>query len=283
MNDEQNLLTGENNNQSAQSSGFGDLINYVIAAVLFMIMGAMLTMLFLDNTVSEDELRRIVDELAVDETELRAAMAEIAVVDAGAQAPQVPQVPQRVEEDLSDDDPFWGPEDAAITIVEFSDFFCPFCGRHAQETVPLLQENYGDRVKYVYRDYPGVGGNRAYDTANAAQCAGDQGYYWEYHMMLFENQRDLMAATSGDALRTLMIGYAESLELNMDTFSGCYNDQDYLTDINLDLAAGQRNGVSGTPTFFINGQILIGAQPYEAFANIIDQELAALDAAEIDS
>ena len=259
--------------QPSRTGGFSEMINYVIAAVLFIMMGAILSMLFMSNTVSEDELRRIVGELAVDENELRAAIAEVAVVDAGNQTQQTPQTPQRITEDLSDDDPFWGPEDAAVTIVEFSDFLCPFCGRHAAQTIPLLQETYGDSVRYVYRDFPGVGGDRAYDTAMAAQCAGDQGFYWEYHTMLFENQTALSAGDKA-ALRTLLISYAESLELDIYLFTGCFDGQDYLTDVNLDRAAGQRSGVSGTPTFFINGQILVGAQAYATFASIIDEELA---------
>jgi protein-disulfide isomerase len=208
---------------------------------------------------------------------MRAAIAEVAIVNADNQGQQAPQVPQRVTEDLTDDDPYWGPEDAPVTIVEFSDYLCPYCGRHNAQTIPLLQENYGDRVRYVYRDFPGVGGDRAYDTAMAAQCAGDQGYYWEYHALLFGDQTALSAGDK-DALRTLLISYAESLDLDVDQFTGCFDDQDYLTDVNLDRAAGQRNGVSGTPTFFINGQILVGAQAYSTFASIIDEELALADA-----
>lgn len=166
-----------------------------------------------------------------------------------------------------DDDPARGPEDAAVTIIEFSDFQCPYCGRFFQQTLPQLVAQYGDRIRFVYRDFPldQIHPN-ARNAAIAAECADDQGKFWEYHDVLFSNQQALGVA---DLKR-----YAEQLELDVAAFSECLDSQKHNDEVNADLRDGLQAGVTGTPTFFINGRRVVGAQPLQTFQALIDQALA---------
>jgi len=228
--------------------------------------------------VDETALRSLVQEVVaaeisqatiVDEQTLRAIVGSVVV--------ETPEATPGVELDyLADDDPYFGAEDAPITIVEFGDYLCLYCGRFFQQTFPLLQENYGQYIRFVYRDFPGVGGQGAVKVAMATQCVNDQNRYWDYHALLFNNQAALQTAYVDDTLRALLIDYAEDLGLDIAAFTTCYDNQTYLSEVNADAQAARENGVSGTPTFFINGMILVGAQPYQNFADIIDSELNRL-------
>lgn len=168
----------------------------------------------------------------------------------------------------ADDDPFKGSPDAPVTIIEFSDYECPFCGSFFRNTLPELEEKYINtgKVKFIYRDFPISSHKNAQVAAEAAQCSGDQGKYWEMHNKIFENQE----AIAKDNL----IGYAGVMGLNMDSFNQCLNDGKYSKEVKADLNDGVKAGVDGTPTFFINGQKLVGAQPFSVFEEIIEKELA---------
>jgi protein-disulfide isomerase len=164
-----------------------------------------------------------------------------------------------------------GEEGAAITIVEFSEYECPFCKRYVDETYPQILEEYGDEIRYIFRDYPLPFHPHAQKMAEVARCAGDQGKYWEMHDLLFA-KRDVWA-NKQDA-STEIISYVQQLGLDMDEFNSCLNSGKYTQAVKDDLALGQAVGVQGTPTFFINGQRLVGAQPFGAFKAIIDTELS---------
>jgi len=164
----------------------------------------------------------------------------------------------------ADDDPFKGPADAAVTIVEFADFQCGFCGR-ARPTTTALLEKYPDTVRFVFRDYPIPKHPRAARMAEGANCAGDQGKYWEYFDHLFDNPRK----TSDDDLKA----HAEALGLDTASFNECLDSNKHAEEVQKDLEDGAAAGVSGTPAFFINGRMLSGAQPVEKFAEVIDDEL----------
>jgi protein-disulfide isomerase len=168
-----------------------------------------------------------------------------------------------VDGDLADDDPYLGPEDAPVTIVEFSDFFCQYCAAFKIQVLPQILEEYGDQVRFVYRDFPAFGGDR---PAEAAHCAGDQGSYWEYHDALFDNFREY---TSTDDFVTL----AESLDLDGEELRDCIESGTYRDEWNADYQDARALGVSGTPTFFINGTRFVGVQPFENFKQVIDAEL----------
>ena len=166
----------------------------------------------------------------------------------------------------ADDDPAVGPEDAPVTIIQFSDFQCPFSKRYFDETEQLILSAYGDQVSYVFRDYPLVAIHpQAQKAAEAAQCSFDQGKYWEYHDMLFQNQ----GALDVDSLKS----YATALGLDETAFNLCIDSGKYAEEVEKDIEDGRSYGVTGSPTFFINGRKVVGALPYDTFQIVIEEEL----------
>ena len=164
----------------------------------------------------------------------------------------------------ADDDPGVGPDNAPVTIVEFSDFQCPFC----QRSVGVLRElrrMYGDKIRVVYRDFPGQNHPHALPAAEAAQCAHEQGKFWDYHDLLFSRQAP---ETSWNFL-----ALAAEVHLQTESFKGCLNSGRFRAEIYKDFQDGVRLGINSTPTFFINGRPLIGAQPIPAFQALIDKAL----------
>ncbi len=166
-----------------------------------------------------------------------------------------------------------GSATAPVTIIEYSDFQCPFCGRFFTQTFPQLKKDYIDtgKVKLIYRHFPLSFHKNAMNAALAAECAGEQGKFYTYHDLLFENQGAWENLANP---RDVFLGYARKLGLDEATFTACYETQKYKKKIQSELAEGQQKGVSGTPTFFINGQRLVGAQPFSAFKAVIDAALA---------
>ncbi len=172
-----------------------------------------------------------------------------------------------------DDDPAIGPEDARVVIIEFSDYQCPYCRKFALETLDRILEEYKGQVRFVYRDFP-IENIHPYalKAAEAANCAGEQGRYFEYHDLLFEKQPEW--SQRGEEA---FVEYAEQLGLDVGSFRACLASGRYEQEVRKDLQDGIEAGVTGTPTFFINGIPLSGAQPFEAFKAIIDAELAKGD------
>lgn len=165
----------------------------------------------------------------------------------------------------SDDDPFVGPSDAPITIVEFSDFGCGHC-RAAQEALTQVKQDYGDQVRIVYRDFPLEGpGSASFTAAQAAECADDQGAFWVMHDLLFEKQ----PAFDRGSVRS----YAASLGLDVEQFDGCLQSDKYRDEILHDRDDGLSYGVSGTPTFFVNGRRLVGSVSNSVFEQAIEDAL----------
>jgi protein-disulfide isomerase len=161
--------------------------------------------------------------------------------------------------------PTLGPKDAPVTVIEFADFQCPFCKR-SEDAVQAIHKKYGDQIQLVFMDFPLSFHPHAMPAANAARCANAQGKFWEYHDALFADQSKLEPA---DLKAT-----AKKLGLNTAKFNACFDKNQYSAAIDKDLAEGHRLNVSGTPTFFIDGREVVGAQPTESFTSIIDQELA---------
>ena len=161
--------------------------------------------------------------------------------------------------------PALGPETAPVTIVEFSDFECPFCLR-IHPTIKQVMDDYDGRVRLVFRQFPLVSLHRnAQKAAEAALCADDQGQFWEMHDAMFDNQRELDVAS-------LKLRAAE-LGLDEEAFGSCLDSGEFADQVATDVAAGRALGVSGTPALFINGRYLSGAQPYDVIARVIDDEL----------
>jgi protein-disulfide isomerase len=183
----------------------------------------------------------------------------------GRPAPTATPVP-RQDIKFDKDSPAWGSPNAKITIVEYSDFQCPYCEQFYQNAYPLIKKNYGDKVRFVFQNYPLDIHPDAAPAANAAACAEEQGKFWEYHDYLFSHQTDL----SHDAL----IKDAQAVNVgNIKQFTDCFNANKYDEKIKSQIDAGSAYSVGGTPTFFINGTYLAGAQPYSLFKKVIDSEL----------
>ncbi len=172
--------------------------------------------------------------------------------------------PPRVEVPLPEGEPARGPAGAPIVMVEFSDYQCPYC-RRAEATVERVLREYGDKIRFVYRDYPLAFHPRALPAALAARCAGDQGKYWEFHAHLMQGTGDL----SDQDLKQR----AQQLGLDPVAFNACYDGRRHEATVQASFQQGSELGVTGTPTFFINGRMLVGAQPYEEFKQIIEEEL----------
>lgn len=176
-----------------------------------------------------------------------------------------------------------GVDEAPVKIVEFSEYLCPFCAEYTgvdivpskpideEKAYQQIIENYVDtgKVQYIFRDYP-VHGEKAIVIGAAAYCAGEQGQYWQYHDLLFVEQKNLTVVVE---LETALKKLATTIGLNSDIFNQCLTDNKTVSEVNKNFALGKKAGVMGTPTFFINGQKLVGANPYMAFEKIIEAKL----------
>jgi protein-disulfide isomerase len=172
----------------------------------------------------------------------------------------------RREVAIESTDPALGRASAPVTLIEFSDFQCPFCQRVAP-TLKKLRDTYGDKVRIVWKDFPLTQIHpQAFKAGEAAHCAGDQGKYWEYHDRLFANQQQLQP----DDLKK----HAADLGLDAAAFNACLDTSKYGERVRDGVAQGTRLGVNSTPTIYINGRMLSGAQAYETFASVIDEELS---------
>lgn len=173
-----------------------------------------------------------------------------------------------------DDDPFIGPADAPITIVEFSDYECPFCKRFRDQTLNQLLSVYEGQIRFVYRDFPlSQIHPRAQIAAEVAHCAGDQGHYWAMHDILFAEQQNWSKAADVFARFKL---YANELEMDVALFTDCIKSGKYTQEVKNDYQEGAAYGVTGTPAFFVNGKFIAGAVPFQMFQAIIERELFAL-------
>ena len=167
--------------------------------------------------------------------------------------------------EVAADGPAKGPATAPVTIVEFSDFECPFCAR-VVPTLDQVKEKYGDQVRIVFRQFPLDMHPNASKAAEAALCANEQGKFWEMHDAMFADQRKLAVAD----LKTT----AGTLGLDAASFGSCLDSGKHADKVKADIKAGTLAGVSGTPALFVNGRFLNGAVPFETIAEVIDEELA---------
>jgi protein-disulfide isomerase len=167
---------------------------------------------------------------------------------------------------VSPSNPSVGSASAPITLIEFSDYQCPYCGR-VEPTLKRLRAAYGDKIRFVWKDFPLTQIHpQAFKAGEAAHCAGDQGKYWELHDVLFNKQSELQL----DDLKR----HALTLGLKTDDFNQCLDSSKYAERVRDGVSEGGQLGVNSTPTVFINGRRFSGAQPYEVFAAVIDEELA---------
>jgi protein-disulfide isomerase len=185
----------------------------------------------------------------------------------GADVITAPTQPQYIRYDIPTEGyPSLGPDDAPITIVEFSDFQCPFCRRFHDETYQALLDAYPGQIRFVYRNLPLTSIHpAAMPAAIASLCANDQGVYWDFHEKLFSSET-LDEPT--------YIQYASDLGIDVDKFTSCLTDGSHEDFIEQDMAFALDLGVQSTPTFFVNGLAIVGAQPLSNFQQLIDKELA---------
>mgnify|MGYP000632418575 CR=1 FL=1 len=192
-----------------------------------------------------------------------------------AQQPTAPTPPPTNDTPAEvDDDPMIGDEDATITLIEFTDYQCPFCSRHFQQTYGQIKKDYIDtgKVKYVSRDFPLGFHPHAQKASEASECADDQGKFWEMHDELFNKQGEWSQSPDAVAAFKKM---ATDLGLNAGTFNTCLDSGKYKAEVEKDLADGQASGIDGTPGFWIigpdgTGQKISGAYPFETFKAAFD-------------
>ncbi len=223
-------------------------INYGIVAALFLLLGVIAGSLLSGGAINDERVRDIVYE------EMRAAGISVAPRNVNAA-------------EYADTDPSLGVANAPVTMIEFGDFRCGYCGRHAAQTLPRILQDYDGYVRYVFRDAP-VLGDASVVAAIAGECANQQGLFWQFHDALYSNQQLIGSQFFAQTISTL--------GGDLNAFSACLNNQQTISDIQADLRAGQELGLRGTPFFVVGTQIVVGAQPYEVFAQVIDAELAKL-------
>ncbi len=226
------------------------------------------------KSIIDDELKRA-DKLVksgVAKNQVYAALTKDALTaakapDAAAQAPQARRQPdaKAVYKVPVGDSPSKGPNDALVTIIEFSDFQCPFCSR-VEPTIKQITDTYGKDVRFVFRENPLPFHQNAGPAAEAALAANDEGKFWPMHDKLYANQQAIA--------RENLEAYAKELGLNMTKFKAALDTNKHKAVIDGDQQVARSLGAAGTPSFFINGRSLRGAQPFEAFKAVIDEELA---------
>jgi protein-disulfide isomerase len=186
---------------------------------------------------------------------------------AAAPAPAAPPPSQVTRIEVPADSPSWGPKHAKVTIVEWSDFECPFCTR-ALPALEEIKKTYGNDVRIIFRHQPLPFHTNAKPAAEASMAANEQGKFWEYHDKLFLQKK---------LDRGSLEQYAKELGLDMNKFKAALDSGKYRAKVEADSAQGNAVGANGTPTFFVNGRKIVGAQPFAAFKSIIDEELVKAD------
>jgi len=223
-------------------------------------------------------LQKQMDDIRETQKAMQKELQEIkAFLQGSAAPPNLP--PQNLTISLGDR-PFKGGKDAKLTLVEFSDYQCPFCGRFFRETLPIIEREYisTGKLKYVPRDFPIESIHKdAFKAAEAANCAGEQGKYWQMHDRLFQDQNQLGVEE--------LPKHAQAIGLSLSVFQQCLNSGKQAAEIRKDMEHGQRAGVNGTPTFFLGVQdsdgqtvkvlrAIVGAQPYVQFKEAIESGLS---------
>ena len=258
----------ENNKKNEKVIKRSTFNSLIIAIIIITGIAAFFAGSFVSNLSSEQ----------ISQKELDNAIAELELKILEKQLPtNQPSIPLEIS---ADNDPIIGNPDAPITIIEFSDFQCPFCARFHIQTLPTIMEEYIEKgtVKLVFRDFPiqSIHPN-AVPASVAAECANEQGKFKQMHDILFEKQNEWSDLETVYAIE-LFNQYSEQINLEQEQFSSCLSTAKYVKEIQNDLNDGRTYGVTGTPGFFIGNQEmgfveLKGAQPFESFKKVIDRQL----------
>ncbi len=253
-------------------STYNNMLKGIVAAIAIATFLGGYSLGTLDNSnsgISQEELKEIISEIEIKTTP---------TVQPTQQATQ-PTAAQLFKVSI-DDDPMKGDPNAPVTIIEFSDFQCPFCSRFYQQTLPQIEKDYIDtgKVKFVYRDLPLDSLHPNARPAHiAAECADEQGKFWEFHDVLFEKQSEWNRLAAAD-LQSTLNQYASDLGLQSTSFENCLKSEKIADEVNKDSLDAARVGATGTPAFFIGNEKdgfikLTGAQPYPSFQAAIDAQL----------
>lgn len=249
---------------------FRNLLVALITLMAFVVSGQVLAA---DKSVVNDltqEMKEIKKELSEIRSELKAI--KILVQQRPAQRPKALQ---RAKANIKDD-PTMGSPEAKVVLVEYTDYQCPFCSRHAKNTFPLIKKEFVDtgKIRYVLKDFPLPSHKQAKDGSEATHCAGEEGKYWEMHDLLFANMRQMSVED--------LEGHAAGLGLNVKKFKTCLGDDRYIKAIEEDIAEGRQGGVTGTPSFLlgtitgdgvVEGVVIKGARSYDFFKSQIEMQL----------
>ena len=255
-----------------KKSTYNNLLKGVIAAIAVAAFFGGYSIGTLDDSnssVTQEELKAIISEI-----EIKTIPTQQTQIQTQPTAPQIFQV-------SLDDDPVKGNPNAPVTVVEFSDFQCPFCSRFFQQTLPLIEKNYIDtgKIKFVYKDLPLDSLHPNARAAHiAAECADEQGKFWEYHDVLFEKQSQWSSLASSE-LENTFTEFATDMGLQAASFESCMQSPNIADEVNKDTLEAASYGATGTPTFFIGNEKdgfikLVGAQPYAVFQRVIDNQLS---------
>jgi len=248
---------------------------YCVVVFSMLLLCAPTSLLLAQSSNEIGELREQVQALKVGQKSIQDDVADIKKM-LEAMRPKKPEPFKPIDVSL-EGTPVMGKADAKVTIVEFTDYQCPFCGRHFKSTLPQIVKNYVEagKVRYAVREFPLTSLHpRAAKAAEAALCAGDQGKYWEMHDLIFKNQRTLQDEA--------LLSNAETLALDKPAFQACLESSEHAGQVKQDVQFGAKAGVRGTPSFvlgltdpkdenkFVATEFLRGAQPYAAFEKAID-------------
>ncbi len=269
-----NLDAHINNDEtmSIKKSTYGNMIKGLIAAIVVaaFVGGFSISELSNNDSITKEDFQELIDTIK----ESNPAPQPSATRQA---APTAPPVLKTVS---IDDDPVKGNPSAPVTIIEFSDFQCPFCSRFYEQTLPLIEENYVEtgKVNLVYRDFPLDFHRNAMPAHIASECADEQDAFWEYHDILFDKQSEWQSLGL-DIVADQFLAYAEELGLEESSFTKCLNSNEIVQEIQADLLSGRQYGTTGTPTFFIGNEKhgftkISGAQPYQNFVAVIESKLS---------
>ena len=269
-NEQSNFESKSNNITIKKTIPAGLIIGLIVAVGA----GAFFAGLYISNTNSDQISQKELDEAF--------AKLELQLLQDKQPTPQLQQQqpttgPLKIS---ADDDPVLGNPDATITIIEFSDYECPFCAKFHKDTLPQLKEHYisTGKVNFVYRDFPITSIHpNAIPTAHATECADDQNRFWEMHDKIFETQKTWKNLEPTESVE-LFNEYALDIGLDVDEFDSCMKSGKYLVEIRNDLNHGNLYGVSGTPAFFVGNEkigftSIPGAPPFSSFQKVIDGQL----------
>ena len=266
-----NINNSNEDKITVKKSTYNNLLKGMVAAIAIATFFGGYTIGTMDtnSSITTEELEKIISDIEIKTTQTSQVPTQ-----------QPTQRGERIYELSIDDDPVKGDPNAPLTIIEFSDFQCPFCSRFYSQTLPLLEENYIDtgKVKLVFKDLPLDNLHPNARTAHiAAECADEQGKYWEYHDILFEKQSQWQSLSSSN-LDTTLTNFAAGLGMQSTDFQVCMESQEIADEINDDTVEAASHSTTGTPTFFIGNEKdgytkLVGAQPFAVFKTMIDNQI----------